>query len=126
MAELEKAGIPTAAYVASDFAKDWRHSARAFGVTDLALVTLPRPLVGLKPADVYPYIDAAFEAMAYALTQPAERHESKDETPQPAGIISVEGVDRYHALEQMNHMFLEAGWGDGLPLWAPKIGRAHV
>jgi len=125
MAELEKAGVPTVAYVARSFEKDWRASAKVFGVKDLLSVTVPRPFVGLAPEDVYPFVEQAFDTVVKRLTQ-AEAAIADEERAQAADIITIDGEDRYDALERMNRMFIEQGWGDGFPLWAPTRERVDA
>ena len=123
MAELEKAGVPTVGIVDRTFEKNWKASSSVFGVKVLRKLLVPRPLVGLKAEDVYPYVDAVFEELVKALTEPMT-----DELPEAAvagqtEIIRIDGEDRYAALESMNRLFLERGWGDGFPLWAPTRER---
>src|SRR5512142_1296775 len=125
MAELEKAGVPTVAYVARSFEKDWRASAKVFGVTELPSVTVPRPFVGLAPEDIYPFVEAAFDAVIKRLTQ-SEAGVAEDERVKVADTITIEGEDRYDALERMNRLALEQGWGDGFPLWAPTRERVDA
>ena len=122
MAELEKAGVPTVGIVDRTFEKNWQASSRVFGVKVLRKLLVPRPLVGLKPEDVHPFVDAVFEELVSALTAPMEA-ESSDVTADSTDIIVIEGEDRYAALEKMNRQFLDLGWGDGFPLWAPTRER---
>jgi len=119
MAELEKVGIPTVSLVARDFVKDWQHSAPVFGVKGLARVVMPRPLVGMHADDVYPLADAAFEELVTMLTESAVTQEVADDETVQAGVIAIEADGEYAALRRMNRMFLDQGWGDGFPLWAP-------
>src|SRR5512140_1830216 len=119
MAELEKVGVPTVAFVARSFEKDWQASAKVFGVKELPWATVPRPIVGLTAEDIHPLVDAAFDTLVKRLTQPMAREASEEEAAPLGDVIAIEGEDRYAALEQMNHMFLDQGWGDGFPLWAP-------
>jgi hypothetical protein len=125
MAELEKAGVPTVGIVDRTFEKNWQASSRVFGVKVLRKLLVPRPLVGLKPEDVHPFVDAVFEELVSALTAPMEA-ESSDVTADSTDIIVIQGEDRYAALEKMNRQFLELGWGDGFPLWAPTRERVDA
>ena len=43
-------GVPTVALVADTFETDAHESARIFGMSDLAIVVLPRTLTNLSPA----------------------------------------------------------------------------
>ena len=122
MAELEKAGVPTVGIVDRTFEKNWQASSKVFGVKVLRKLLVPRPLVGLKPEDVHPFVDAVFEELVSALTAPMEA-ESSEATADSTDIIVIEGEDRYAALEKMNRQFLDRGWGDGFPLWAPTRER---
>ena len=47
----------------------------------------------------------------------------RDEDAPSAELITIAGEDRYAALEHMNQTFLDLGWGDGFPLWAPTRER---
>lgn len=125
MAELEKAGVPTVAFVVQTFEEDWRTSAKVFGLKALPYVLVPRPFVGLAAEDIRPHVDAAFEKLVEKLTQSAP--EAAEEEPvRSADVIAVEGVDPYDAFERMNRMFLGEGWGDGFPLWAPTRERVDA
>jgi hypothetical protein len=123
MAELEKVGIPTVTFVARDFLKDWQHSAPVFGVEHLPHVIVPHPFIGLDAGDIQPHVDAAFDSLVKMLREPAVPAAGKSEkapaTPAQSDIIAVEGDDPYVAFQRMNRMFLDEGWGDGFPLWAP-------
>ena len=123
MAELEKAGVPTVAFVSQSFEKNFQASAKVFGVGNLPMAVVPRPLVGLVAEDIYPLVDATFETLVKTLTQPVAQEAAGDDAAPAAEIISIEGEDRYAAVEHMNRMFLEQGWGDGFPLWAPTRQR---
>src|SRR4029079_4238541 len=75
---------------------------------------------------VYPHVNAIFDGLVRGLTstssvQPLEQHESRE-----SELIAIEGTDRYDAFERMNEMFLEHGWGDGFPLWAPTRERVDA
>ena len=118
MAELEKAGVPTAAFVARSFEEDWHGSARVFGVEQLPRAVVPRPFVGLDAEDIYPYVDAAFDELVKLLTGPITP-QLEEEGAQSTEVIAIAGEDPYKAFQHMNRMCLERGWGDGFPLWAP-------
>ena len=123
MAELEKVGVPTVAFVAQTFERDWQASAKVFGVKELPWVTVRRPFVGLDAEDIHPLVDAAFDTLVQRLTQPMTQKAAEEERAQQAELITIEAEDRYAALERMNRMFLEQGWSDGFPLWAPTRER---
>ena len=126
MAELEKAGVPTVSFVARDFVSAWQRGAPVFGVKELARVVVPRPLVGMQAEDIYPHVDVAFDALLTMLTEPMAQKAAEEEGVPPAEVIAIEGEDRYAALEHMNRMFLDQGWGDGFPLWAPTRERVDA
>ena len=126
MAELEKVGVPTVAFVAQSFEKDWQASARVFGVKALPWATVARPFVGLDAEDICPLVDAAFDTLVKRLTEPMAQEASEEKTAPSAEIIAIEGEDRYDALEHMNRMFLDQGWGHGFPLWAPTRERVDA
>ena len=112
MAELEKAGVPTVAYVDQSFARDWQGSAKVFGVKQLARAVVPRPFVGLEAEDVYPYVDGAFDDLVKGLTTAQEFAE--EEGTLAAEVIAIEGEDRYDALERMNRVCLHFAFSHGL------------
>src|SRR5450759_1453702 len=98
MAEMEKVGVPTVAFVARSFEKDWQASARVFGVKELPWTTVPRPIVGLTAEDIHPLVDAAFDTLVKRLTQPMA-HEAVEEKAVQTEVIAIEAEDRYAALE---------------------------
>ena len=126
MAELEKAGVPTVAFVARDFVKDWQHSAPVFGVKELPGVVVPHPFIGLQADDLHAHVDTAFEALVKMLTKPMAQ-EAAEEAVAAAEFIAIEGEDRYVAEHMnVNRLFLERGWGDGFPVWAPTRERVDA
>src|SRR5258706_12101077 len=127
MAELEKAGVPTAAFVARDFVKDWHQSAPVFGVKELPGVIVPHPFIGLGADDLHGHVDVSFEALVAALTGPMVSNAPDAEREGQADILAIEGNDRYEAEHvNLNRVFLEQGWGDGFPLWAPTRERVDA
>jgi hypothetical protein len=117
--------VPTVAIVAKDFIKDWLHSAPLFGIAELPGVIVPRAFAGMTAQDIEPQVDAVFDELVKMLTVPMAQ-EGAVEGVQPAEIISIEMKDRYEALERMNRMFLDQGWGDGFPLWTPTRERVDA
>ena len=127
MAELEKAGVPTVAFVARSFEKDWYGSARVFGVRQLRHALVPRPFVGLTAEDIVPFVDAAFETVVKMLTDSkAAELTSEASSSICSEILEFDGDDRHDAFELMNRTFLERGWGDGFPLWEPTRERVNA
>jgi hypothetical protein len=118
MAELERAGVPTVAMVANSFEKQWRGNAAGFGVRELPNALLARPLVGLEPADIMPHVEAVYDKLVQALTGSSAKAGSQEETG-ASERMAIEGADAYDAVRNMNRLFLERGWSDGFPLWAP-------
>lgn len=126
MAELEKAGVPTVAFVAQTFERDWQASARVFGLRELPWATVRRPFVGLVAEDIHPLVDAAFDTLVDRLTKPLTSPSATDGDARAADIIEIDGDDRYAALERMNQMFVEQGISDGFPLWASTRDRVDL
>lgn len=126
MAELEKAGVPTVAFVARDFVKTWQRGAPTFGVAKLSPVVVPRPFVGMRAADIDPHVEAALDEIVRQLTAPMAREIAEEEAEHSAEIIAIEGKDALLALDRMNRMFLDRGWGDGFPLAAPTRKRVDA
>jgi len=119
MAQLEKAGVPTASFVAKDFVKAWQRSAAVFGVKELPLAIVPRPFGGLKPEALHPDIDAVFDLLVERFTQVMPQDMTEENESHSTELITVEGEDRYSAFQEMNRLFLRRAWGDGFPLWPP-------
>lgn len=119
MAQLEKAGVPTVSFVARGFSNAWQRSGPLFGAVELPFVVVSRPFVGLKAEDIHPDVDAVFHSLVDMLTKSATQRITEEKVARPVEVIAIEGDDRYAALEHMNQMFLDHGWSDGFPLWAP-------
>jgi hypothetical protein len=117
--------VPTVAFLAGDFVKDWLHSAPLFGIGELASVIVPRPFVGLKAAEIEPQVDAVFDELVRKLASPLAQPGAVEEA-RPAEVIPIEGTDRYDAVKSMNRMFLDECWGDGFPLWVPTREEVDV
>src|SRR5262245_66269844 len=98
MAELEKAGVPTVSFVAAPFVQALEHSGSQFGVKELSRVVVPRPLVGLKDEDIYPYVDAGFDTLVKMLTEPTAQNMAVEDGVRAAEILAVEGESEYIAL----------------------------
>jgi hypothetical protein len=122
MAEIERAGVPTASFVTRDFIKPWGLHCAQYGVTELPRVVMPRPFAGMQKRDIDRQVDALFDGLMNALTasplDTAANAEAGDES-----AIVIEDDDAYGALDRMNREFLEYGWGDGFPLCPPTRER---
>src|SRR5262249_21870285 len=88
---------------------------------------IPRGLVGLTSDDIVPIVDESFDALIRMLTLDVETAVAHEESVDPAGEIAVEGADRYLAEHvNLNRIFLEHGWHDGVPEWAPTRERVDA
>ena len=126
MAELEKAGVPTVAFVAQDFVKTWQRSGPMFGVAHLSSVVVPRPFVGARVEDIVPHVDATFAEIVKLLTTPPAQQVVNEATEEASEIIDIEADDAYLTLDHMNRIFLDQGWGDGFPIIAPTRDRVDA
>ena len=118
--------MPTVAFVARDFVKTWQRGAPLFGVAELSPVVVPRPFVGMRAEDIHPHVDAAFDEIVMRLTAPMARRMEEEEAEHSAELIEIEGENAYVALDRMNRLFLDQGWGDGFPLSAPTRERVDA
>jgi hypothetical protein len=122
--EFEKSGLPSVGFTAEHFISDARHSARSFGLGELALAVVPIPFTNLTADEINATVDANVERVIAGLTQvqTAPAIETKlrffeDEW------LDFEGDDTLEALDRMNAAFLSYGWGDGFPLLPPTEER---
>ena len=120
MMEFEKRGVPTVSFTADTFVRDARRSAESFGFGGLPLAVVPLPFTNQPPDAVCGAVDECIDKVVAGLTQkvlPAQvRHEIAVVSDE---WLAIKGESELEALEEMNRLFLEYGWGDGFPLRAP-------
>jgi hypothetical protein len=120
MMEFEKRGVPTVSFTADTFVRDARRSAESFGFGGLPLAVVPLPFTNQPPDAVCGAVDECIDKVVAGLTKkvlPAQvRHEIAVVADE---WLAIKGESELEALEEMNRLFLEYGWGDGFPLRAP-------
>lgn len=130
MAEFEKRGLPTIAWVASGFVKDAHWSAEVFGCADLAVAEVPYPFTSHDAASIAQMVDDSLPQVISGLTETGlvERVESKFASLDiPAErLLTFSGADQFGAWEEMTKRFLASGWSDGLPLVPPTPERVEA
>src|ERR1039458_8484310 len=120
MVQFEKRGVPTVSFTAQDFVKDAQWSAEKFGCSGLPLAVVELPFTNRPPDAVYAGVDGAVDQVLAGLTKevvPNRLHHGivtlADEW------LAIEGESEIDALEEMNRLFLQYGWSDGIPLRPP-------
>src|SRR5262245_36401135 len=68
MVELERRGVPTAAYTAQIFDDDAHWSAKTFGLPELPIVLVPQPFTNRTPAAIRRMVDDSLPRVIEALT----------------------------------------------------------
>jgi hypothetical protein len=118
-AEAEKAGIPAISIVSPQFVSFAVTSARAQGVSDIAVSVLPYDLMTGKTEEVEGSCKKAAEEIIFGLTQwkPKESKKTKEES------LIFQGIDYQDATDDMNQYFLSRMWSDGFPLVPPTQER---
>lgn len=120
MAEFERRGLPTVAWVASGFVKDAHWSAEIFGCADLAVAEVPYPFTSHDSASIAQMVDDALPQVISGLTSTGtvERVASKFASLDipPERLLAFTGTDQFAAWDEMTKRFLSSGWSDGLPL----------
>ena len=117
---MEKLGVPTVYLTTSQFFEDARFSAEDNGVPKLRIIGLPADKYyseRITKERAKPVAEAAIDAMVEMLTRPitAEETKSPPKTVQPK-TIQVTGESLATAIENLNQLFLDNHWSDGLPI----------
>ncbi|MFL6694896.1 MAG: hypothetical protein ACJ8GO_18265, partial [Ramlibacter sp.] len=127
---LEERGIPTAPLVTSAFSDLVRAVSRKAGVPHLRFTFVPHPVSGKSPAELRDYvrgpdpvsgrpvIDGIVQALTRALT-PEESATGAVERPVPR-LLGADSEDELQA------MFRDAWWTDGLPVVLPTPERVST
>jgi hypothetical protein len=122
-AEAEKAGIPAISIVSPQFVSFVGTSARAQGISDLAVSILPYTVMTGQEKDAEAACQKAAEEIILGLTQwkPKEKEtkKAKDQS------LTFQGTDYEDATDSMNQYFLTKRWGDGFPLLPPTRKRVE-
>jgi hypothetical protein len=126
---LEKLGVPTVYLTTSQFLEDARFSAEDNGVPKLRIIGLP--------ADIYyseritkerakPVAEAALEEMIDLLERPITDEEKQPkEDIENSETVQVSGEDVIAAVENLNQLFIDNEWADGLPVLPPTKERVQ-
>ena len=128
MVELEKAGIPTATILSHGFQDDALASAKAFGMTHVNFVVVPKVYNNISVEETIAQTDPMTdEVISLLLT--SENGYSLESTvlkDKDAETQSFKGVDQFDALAKFNDSFLDNDWGDGFPLIPPTEERVNA
>jgi hypothetical protein len=121
MAQVERLGVPTVAFVAVGMREDWQHSAEAFGMPDLRGAPLGHGLASTDSAAVSALAAEAFDAIVDGLLRPVEAQAAAARASEAGDpeLLAFQGDDAFDALAAMEGLFVARGWSDGLPLVAP-------
>ncbi|MEJ2109898.1 MAG: hypothetical protein P8Z37_08300 [Acidobacteriota bacterium] len=126
---MEKLGVPTVYLTTSQFLEDARFSAEDNGVPKLRIIGLP--------ADIYyseritkerakPVAEAALEEMIDLLERPITDEEKQPkEDIENSETVQVSGEDVIAAVENLNQLFIDNEWADGLPVLPPTKERVQ-
>jgi hypothetical protein len=129
MVELERRGVPTAAYTAQIFDDDAHWSAKTFGLPELPIVLVPQPFTNRTPAAIRRMVDDSLPRVIEALTRNPEPCEV---LPQFSRVNLVADPELYfagdglEAFDRMNAEFVRQGWSDGLPLVPPTPEKVEA
>lgn len=128
MSELERRGIPTAAWAAQSFSEDAHWSADVFGCAELPVAVADLPFTNQPPDQVRSMVDKSIDTVIKGLTeQPltaARIYEHHTKKPEPR--FEYTGEDLLECFDQMNRDFIAAGWSDGLPLVPPTPAKVEA
>jgi hypothetical protein len=129
MVELERRGVPTAAYTAQIFDDDAHWSAKTFGLPELPIVLVPQPFTNRTPDAIRRMVDDALPRVLEALLRAPEPCEV---LPQFSRVNLVADPELYfegdglEAFDRMNAEFVRQGWSDGLPLVPPTPQKVEA
>jgi len=113
--EIEKLGTPTVMINTTNFLELAKKSAISVGVGDPPLVVVPHPISGIDKDKVDAKVDAVMDKIVHVGTKWAP---TVPLPPQPAPY-PLERVTLKGTIKDVNRMFLEKGWTDGLPIIPP-------
>lgn len=123
MVWMEKAGKPAAAIVSAGFEKDAAITGRVLGLPAVRFITVPDVLTGLPDEQVEREAEEAVNQAVEILTRPPKDTFGGLDLGvtglEPAQAMSFNGTDYFEAWAHMGSGFLEAGFGDGIPLVPP-------
>lgn len=119
LVELEKRGLPTVALCAKAFEVHAKAIAKARGLTAEAFqyALVKDCLTGIPPDTIRAQATASVPAVIAALTSKLDSSTAAERAPDAATVEIFEGDDKFDAFVRMNESYLDAGWGDGFPLW---------
>jgi hypothetical protein len=126
MTELEKLGIPTVSITSRGYEADFRASSKVFGFPSLVQIVIPYTLTSRTEPQGSTDADEAFSTLVDAMiTPPGEAGEAAVRELRRAETERFAGAGKLNAWEAFNREFLERGWGDGFPLFAPTRERVQ-
>ncbi len=113
--------MPTVLLISTPFAPLAKSQSRILGMPSLPVVVLPHPIGGTQIETVTAKLDKAFDEIVARLTTALA-----DDTAPAAPVnyaderVEIAASDEWSDLQQV---FTERGWGDGLPLVPPTESR---
>lgn len=120
MVEFEKRGVPTVSFTAQNFVHDAQWSAEKFGFFGLPLATVELPFTNQPPEAIREAVSRSADQVITGLTKKIiPNRPQHGVVTLPDEWLSIEGGSEIDALEEMNRLFLEYGWTDGIPLRPP-------
>ena len=126
---MEKLGVPTVYLTTSQFLEDARFSAEDNGVPKLRIIGLPADKFyseRITKERAKPVAEAALESMIEMLVRPITEEEKKPKLQDTySGVIKVKGDDTLSAVENLNQLFIDNQWADGLPILPPTPERVQ-
>jgi hypothetical protein len=119
--DVERRGRPAVVLVSSEFEEDAHASALAFGMRDLPIVTVPRPLTNLDHDAIRKLTEDVLDQLVAGVTRDpsgASHFTMMEPLPNEA-TLCYEGEDLLVAAAKFQDDYLTRGWGDGFPLVLP-------
>ncbi len=95
--------------------------AKSEGIAALPVVSVPAPLWARTTEENRASASAVFEEVCRALTNPLPTEEEAIGKDTREELFTIAGNDYAEAIQNMNALFMEKHWGDGLPLLPPTV-----
>lgn len=117
-----KEGIPSIVLVSPKFAGVAENVYKGMGFGKLPLAVIPQEVfVGIEK-DILPSVSKVVDTVVSSLKEAASARRSVPIGSEPK-MLRITAPSYQEASDRMNRLFLERGWGDGLPLVMPTEQR---
>ena len=113
MCSIEKLGTPTITLATADFLELARATARAKGVPDLAIASIPHPIGGIVEQEIRSKARSSIEEIVAKATARSRSHEMAGDRSDASPLIVTGSAN------DVNLAFYRKGWTDGLPIVPP-------